>query len=81
MDRYGHDRRAALEREPSHPRPRALPDFLGAGAPALGVDHDHAATLEDRERRLHRLLVVVAATHWERSTVAHHPPEHPAEEL
>ncbi len=81
VNRHRHDRRAALERKPSHARARALADVAAARAAALGVDDDHPAAREDLERCLHRLLVAMTATHGEGAGVAHHPPEQPSEEL
>ena len=68
VDRDRDHRRAGFQRDPADPR-LGLAQLAAARAPALGVDQQHLALVEDRVGGLERLLVVVAAAHREDAAV------------
>lgn len=81
VDRDRDDRGPALERQPAHAGARMVGDRPVTRAPALRVDHDHAAAPEDLEGGGHRLLVACAAADREGANVPQHRRQQAAEEL
>ncbi len=68
VDRDRDDRRSGLQRDPADPRFR-LAQLAAARAPALGVDEQHLALVEDRQAVLNASSSWCAAAHREDATV------------
>ena len=68
-NRHGHHGRAALQRQPPNPGTRRRRHPRRSRAAALGIENNHATAPENLKRRGDRLLVVMAATHGERTRV------------